>query len=202
MSLQKAVANALSFAHLSGIGRKPKAAAAEDKPEDDKDKPAAEDDKPDGDDGDGDGDGEDKKSTKAAATDNGDDDEPDGDKDDKKAAAAEDSDDEMRGSSAAAQARLREQSRCAAIFASPAAAKNPVMAAKLAFQTRMPRSEAVALLEGTPAPTAAVPVNPSRAARNPNVGANGGAQVSPQQAAAARWDAHLKAATPAARRRA
>ena len=62
--------------------------------------------------------------------------------------------------------------------------------------------EAVALLEGTPAPTAAVPANPSRAARNPNVGANGGAQVSPQQAAAARWDAHLKAATPAARRRA
>ena len=98
--------------------------------------------------------------------------------------------------------RLREQARCAAIFASPAAAKNPVMAAKLAFQTRMPRSEAVALLEGTPAPTAVVPANPSRAARNPNVGANGGAQVSPQQAAAARWDAHLKAATPAARRRA
>ena len=197
MSLQKAVANALSFAHLSGIGRKPKAAAAEDKPEDDKDKPAAEGDKPEDDEGDG----EDKKSTKAA-TDDGDDDDPDGDNDDKKGAAAEDSDDEMRGNSAAAQARLREQSRCAAIFASPAAAKNPVMAAKLAFQTRMPRSEAVALLEGTPAPTAAVPVNPSRAARNPNVGANGGAQVSPQQAAAARWDAHLKAATPAARRRA
>ena len=66
----------------------------------------------------------------------------------------------------------------------------------------LPGVDAEAAARFADLPFLAVPANPSRAARNPNVGANGGAQVSPQQAAAARWDAHLKAATPAARRRA
>lgn len=49
-------------------------------------------------------------------------------------------------------ARSRERARCAAIFASPAAARNLPAAAHLAFNTSMPRSQAVGLL-GTLAPT-------------------------------------------------
>jgi len=108
--------------------------------------------------------------------------------------AADDDDDEMRGKSAVARARRRERARCAAIFASPAAARNPVLAANLAFKGQMKRSEAIALLEGTPAPASAA--HASRAARNPNLGADGGAKPSQQQALAARWDANLKAANP------
>ncbi|MFM0306269.1 hypothetical protein P0D71_00545 [Paraburkholderia sp. RL17-383-BIF-A] len=110
---------------------------------------------------------------------------------------AEDDDDEMRGKSAAARARLREQARCAAIFASPAAARNPVLAANLAFKSRMTRAEALAMLEGAPAPASAAHAN--RAARNPNLGIDAGAKQSPQQALAARWDANLKAANPSLR---
>ncbi|MBB5444644.1 MULTISPECIES: hypothetical protein [unclassified Paraburkholderia] len=110
---------------------------------------------------------------------------------------AEDDDEEMRGKSAAARARLREQARCAAIFASPAAGRNPMLAANLAFKTRMSRAEALATLEGTPAPSSAS--HASRAARNPNLGVDAGAKQSPQQALAARWDANLKAANPSRR---
>jgi hypothetical protein len=196
MSLQKAVANAFSFAHLGGIGRgKASKAAAEDDEEKNDAKAKAE------------GDDEDKKGDESAegeddnASAEGDD--PEKKDDDKKDAKAEgdddeDKDEEMRGNSAAAQARRREQARCAAIFASPAAARNPVLAANLAFKGRMPRREAVALLEGTPAPAAAS--HESRASRNPQVGAGGGSKPTPQQAAAARWDQNLQAAAKAGRR--
>lgn len=70
-----------------------------------------------------------------------------GEEDDDSDPDAEDDDDEMRGSSQAARARRREQARCAAIFASKGAARNPVLAANLAFKTRMTRAEAIATLE-------------------------------------------------------
>ncbi|WP_155633563.1 hypothetical protein [Burkholderia cepacia] len=111
---------------------------------------------------------------------------------------ADDDDEEMRGKSASARARKRERARCAAIFASPAAARNPVLAANLAFKTSMKRSEAIAMLHATPAPASAAHVN--RAARNPNLGADGGAKPSQQQALAARWDANLQAASKPRRR--
>ncbi|KWK75781.1 hypothetical protein [Burkholderia ubonensis] len=111
---------------------------------------------------------------------------------------ADDDDEEMQGKSASARARKRERARCAAIFASPAAARNPVLAANLAFKTRMKRSEAIATLEATPAPASAAHVN--RAARNPNLGADGGPKPSQQQALAARWDKNLQAANPGRRR--
>jgi hypothetical protein len=120
-----------------------------------------------------------------------------GENDDDTDPDAEDDDEEMRGKSAVARARLREQARCAAIFASKAAARNPMLAANLAFKTRMTRAEAIAALEGTPAPASAAHTN--RAARNPNLGVDGGAKPSPQQALAARWDANLKAANPSRR---
>ena len=107
-------------------------------------------------------------------------------KDDKPGDGGDDDDKEMRGNSPAAQARRREQARCAAIFASPAAARNPVLAATLAFTTRMSRTEAVAVLESTPAPASAL--HPQRAARNPQVGATGGAPLAPAAAVAARWE--------------
>lgn len=45
--------------------------------------------------------------------------------------------------------RLAEQTRCRAIFASPAAGKRPDVAATLAFDTRMPAAQAVKVLEAT-----------------------------------------------------
>jgi hypothetical protein len=42
--------------------------------------------------------------------------------------------------------RLRERARCAAIFADAAAGKNPALAATLAFQTDMPRGQAIKVL--------------------------------------------------------
>lgn len=110
---------------------------------------------------------------------------------------AEDDEGEMRGKSSAARARRREQARCAAIMGSKAAARNPVLAANLAFKTRMTRAEAIETLEGTPAPASAVHSN--RAARNPSLGGDGGAKPSRQQALAARWDANLQAANPTRR---
>lgn len=118
-----------------------------------------------------------------------------GEEDDDSDPDAEDDDDEMRGSSQAARARRREQARCAAIFASKGAARNPVLAANLAFKTRMTRAEAIATLEGTPAPAG----HSDRAARNPSIG-TAAAKQSPQQALAARWDKNLQAVNPAGRR--
>ena len=131
-----------------------------------------EDDKPDDDSGKG------KRSRKAKraedAQDEGEDDQ-----------AEDDDESEMRGDSSAASARRREQARCAAIFATRAAARNPVLAAQLAFKTRLPRDEAIAMLEATPA--CAAPVT-ERAARNPNVGPGGSPEQNSRQAIAAAWD--------------
>jgi hypothetical protein len=210
MKLSAKVASALSFAHLAGLGRKSKAGAAEDdkdrdhedvtdgakkgKAADDEDGPtdedknkeavrgedddpdsqASDDDQPASDDVDGDDKG-DKKGKKA------------------KSEGDDDSDEEMSGKSAAAQARRREQARCAAIFASAAAARNPVLAANLAFKTRMKRAEAIAVLEGTPG---AVNMHSDRQARNPNVGAGGAAGLNSKQAVDASWDRAFKVANP------
>lgn len=193
MTIRSLAARGLSFAHLAGLNAK--ASKAEDeKPEDEDKKDAkAEGDEPEDKD-------DDKKDAKRA--DDGDDkkekaedDAKAEDEDDKKNAKADDGDDddeEMRGKSAVARARLREQARCASIFASKAAARNPVLAANLAFNTRMSRQEALAVLESTPAAAS----HADRSARNPSIGTSGGAKQSPQQAMAARWDQNLKAANP------
>lgn len=118
-----------------------------------------------------------------------------GEQDDDADPEAEDDENEMRGNSQAARARRREQARCAAIFASKGAARNPVLAANLAFKTRMTRAEAIATLEATPAPAG----HSDRSARNPVIGTNA-VKPSPQQALAARWDKNLQAVNPAGRR--
>jgi hypothetical protein len=203
MTLARKVASALSFAHLAGLGRAKPAASAEDDDPKKKDDPGAtaEDEDPEKDD-------KEKKDPEAKAEDDdpaaagGDPEKKDDEKDKAKGAVAagdeDDDKDEMSGKSAAAQARLREQARCAAIFASAAAGRNPVLAANLAFNTRMTRCEARALLESTPAPAAAG--HPGRAANNPRAAASPGNPPSHQQAVAARWDQHLQAAAKGGRR--
>ncbi|MBC8729436.1 hypothetical protein F6X39_14290 [Paraburkholderia sp. UCT2] len=91
----------------------------------------------------------------------------------------------MHGSSVEARARRREQARCAAIFSCHAAARNPVLAANLAFRTRLARGAALAVLESTPAaPTA----NSGRVERNPRVGPGGTPGMNSRQAIASAWD--------------
>lgn len=184
------VARALSFAHLAGIGARaedtpPKETPPKEDPNNkgsnanDQDKNYAEDEERKQREGESDEDykarmeelDEKEKSKKAEEN-------PD------KKPDAEDDDEEMRGNSACAKARRRERARCAAIFASPAAANNPVLAANLAFQTSMSRKEALAVLESTPG---ARGTNPTRSAGNPNIGGQAPAP-SKQQAIASRWD--------------
>ncbi|MBB5411693.1 hypothetical protein HDG34_005654 [Paraburkholderia sp. HC6.4b] len=99
--------------------------------------------------------------------------------------AQDDDDSEMHGSSVEARARRREQARCAAIFSSHAAARNPVLAANLAFRTRLARGAALAVLESTPA---APPANSGRVERNPRVGPGGTPGMNSRQAIASAWD--------------
>ena len=117
--------------------------------------------------------------------------------DDDNETADEDDDDEeeMRGNSAAARARRRERARCAAIFACKGAGRNPVLACKLAFSSAMPRSEAIEVLDGAPAPEG------SRGRRqNPNLGIDGDRSVSSEQSIAASWDVAFQKAGAKRRR--
>jgi hypothetical protein len=210
MNLSAKVASALSFAHLSGLGRKSAAKAEDDDEKKDRDhedgdaKKAkkADSDKPDDEDNDkkDDAKAEDDDADSKAAADDVDEDEDDGDekKKSKKAKADDDNDEEMRGKSATAQARLREQARCASIFASPAAARNPVLAANLAFKSRMSRGEALAILEATPA--AATAGHPTRSAGNPRVGAGADTTTTTKQAQDSRWDKAFASVQPQKRR--
>lgn len=200
MTLRSLAARGLSFAHLAGIGS---ARAEDDKDEDKKDAKAKakaeeddEDDKSkDRDDGDAKAEDDDKDDEKAEDDEKKDDDEPKGkkakakakadDEDDEDAKAEDDDEEEMRGNSASAKARRREQARCAAIMGSRAAGRNVVLAANLAFTTRMTRKEALTVLEGTPAATVA---GQGRSARNPSLGAGGEVSGNSKAAAAAGWD--------------
>jgi len=182
-NLRAAVANALSFAHLSGVTGKA-SAKAEDDDEKKKDPPASDDtSKAEGDDPEKE---DDEKKDAKAADDTSDPEDDDEKKDAKKASASDEDDDdeEMHGKSAAASARRREQARCAAIFASPAAARNVALAANLAFKTRMSRAEAIAVLEGTPG---TAPAGASRAASNPQLGAGGERSMGSAKAVASSW---------------
>lgn len=93
------------------------------------------------------------------------------DEDDKE--AADDDEDEMKGKSAVASARRREQARISHIITHQAAARNPVLALSLACDTRMTRKEAVAVLRSTPAAAdqgASRHARPDRQGRNAQLG--------------------------------
>jgi len=198
------VASAFSFAHLAGIGRSnAKAKAEDDKPEDDEDgKPKSkkaesdEDKKKDDDNRDSEY-AEDDDTDASAEDDKPDDGDDKDDKKSKKAKGSKASDDEDDDEKMQAGAK-KERARCAAIFAAPSAAGNVALAAQLAFSTDLSPEAAVKVLDAAPA--AQRGPNVARAARNPNVGASGSLQQSPQQAAAARLDQNLKAAMPSRKR--
>lgn len=102
---------------------------------------------------------------------------------DERAEDDDDDEEEMRGKSAAARARRRERARCAAIFASKGAGRNPVLACKLAFNTTMTRNEAIAVLNETPAPEG------NRSRQNPRLALDGDrGGMSGDQAIQASWD--------------
>ncbi|ACC71063.1 hypothetical protein PPMP20_04430 [Paraburkholderia phymatum] len=215
MSIRTLAARGLSFAHLAGI--KPRGARAEDDRQEDDERAEEQDqEEQDRDDGDAKGskgkkgkraedrtddpDAEDEendevendsgkgKKGKRAEDDEADEGDDDSDPD------AEDDDDEMRGKSAVARARRREQARCAAIMGSKYAARNVEMAANLAFKTRMTRQEALAVLRSAPS-GAATPQSQRRADRNPQLGAGGEMQRNPQREASAGWDRAFTKAT-------
>ncbi|MDE8344639.1 MAG: hypothetical protein POH28_00485 [Acidocella sp.] len=112
--------------------------------------------------------------------------EPDGEDDD-------DPVNEMRGRSPAAKARRKERARCAAIFASTAAARNPNMAAHLAFNTLLSRKEAIAILKTAPVAQGGV----LGRAMDRYSGARAGADRAPARAStaaiASTWDHAFKA---------
>jgi hypothetical protein len=191
----------LSFAHLGRGSR-----ASDDKPDNDDDSGKGKKGKRASDDDDDDQqqdreDGDSKKGQRAEGGDSDEDDEDDegdegddsgkgkkgkrasDDDDDERAEEDDDDEEEMRGKSASARARRRERARCAAIFASKGAGRNPVLAANLAFETTMTRSQAIAVLNKSPSPGAS-----GQTRRNPNLGAGGGQNVTSEQAVAASWD--------------
>lgn len=168
-SLMSRVASALTFAHLAALTPGAAKAEGDDKNPEDKGKTASEDDKDDDDD-------TKPKETKAE----GDDKEKKGEEY-AKAQRAE----------GVSEGRAAERERCAAIFASPAAARNVQLAAELAFNSDMSAEAAIAAL-GKAAPARAEPAG--RSARNPSLGAGAPAQESPAAAIASSWDAAAKRA--------
>lgn len=83
---------------------------------------------------------------------------------------ADDDEDELSGSSPVARARRRESARCRAIMECPAARRNLALAANLAFHTRLPRGEAIAVLKDAPMTTSWAELSAERARRNPQIG--------------------------------
>ncbi len=108
----------------------------------------------------------------------------------------EDDDDEaeMHGRSPVASARRRERARCGAIFADRAAARNPELAAQLAFNTSLSRKEALAVLQGTKAAPSGN--SQQRADRNPRLGPGGEASQSSAQAVEASWGTAMQKVRP------
>ncbi len=203
MSLRNTISStAMSFAHLAGIGRaKPGARAG--KVEDEDPKPDAEDDdpKPDAEDEDPKPDAEDED-PKPDAEDE--DPKPDAEDEDEKPEASDDDGDDnqnepkQRKGKASAKAasadfkrgRKSERHRCAAIFASPLAARNTALAAHLAFNTGLSSKAALGILKDTPAGSTAA--SQSRERSNPRVGQDGG-RTGPG-AAAKGWDVAMNKA--------
>ena len=178
-SLLKKVAGAFSFAHLAG-----KPAAAEPTPADDDGRKKRDDET------------DDEYASRCKAMD--DDAKAVSDKEDP-SPANDDKDDDVKAKAARAQGhaagRTAERERCAAIFASPGAVANVPLAAELAFNSELPAAQVAAILGKSPA-HANAPGNPTRAARNPNVGTGAVASVAPERAIADRWDKVLQSTAP------
>jgi len=210
MSIRSLAARGLSFAHLASLSNRASKAEDDEEKKDARAEGDSDDEEENNDRNRDDGDSKKSKKAKAAEDDEDDGAEDDGQKSGKKAKKAEDGDEskdyaeddedddskekaeedgddedeEMRGKSAVARARRREQARCAAIMGHKAAGRNVVLAANLAFNSRMSRKEAIAILQSTPAASAP---GQGRQARNPNLGAGGEMHRNPAAAAEAGW---------------
>jgi hypothetical protein len=179
---------ARSFAHLVGLGRRPRMAVAEETDEQRRERERREDEddarhaerddemRRMAEDGEDTGESEDERRDRE-------------ERDARRSrrareqAAAEDEDDEgddtsdreeMRGHGVAARARAHERGRIAAILSGPRAAANLPLAVELACNSQMSRSEALGVLSRTP-----LPARLDRAARNPQIGVGGGAAGGP-----------------------
>ena len=212
MTLKTRIANTLSFAHLGLRGSraeggdkpddegKPKEAkGAKGSPEDDEERKKRDDET------------DDEYNARMAKLDEEDDPAASGGsaKDKSGKGGEEDDDDEeMSGKSAAAQARGRERARCASIFASQYAQGREAFAAHLAFNTTMPRSEAIAMLKMAPAAAAPAPAaapgsraaHPGRGAQNPDVTSTAAPPKARKQQISDSWGAAHEAITTAGRR--
>lgn len=153
----KAMAGAVPFAHLLGLGRASAAARRAAQTEQDRE-----------DEREGEEDREEDREAASAETEGEEDRDEERERPDARGrrAAAEDEDAEeeededeaeMRGNGTAAAARRRERKRCAAIFGHAAAAGQPHVAAQIAFQTTMSAKAAIKVLQATAASVAAAP---------------------------------------------
>ena len=104
----------------------------------------------------------------------------------------ESDEDEMRGKKGkrASAIRARERARCKAIFASPHAAANVQLAAHLAFETRLTRTEAVNTLKQATAsaPSGSLAARMEAAATPRIPGAAAGSTDNKEAAIAKSWD--------------
>lgn len=191
---------AMSFAHLAGVKPSAKRAEEEETPkgkrakaEDDEDEDKAED--PDEEEETPKG----KKARRAKAEDDEDEDKAEDEDDEDKAEdpdeeedKAEDPDEEdepPKGRKAKAakptaefnRGRKAERQRCARIFGSPAAGRNPAAAAELAFNTNLTSSQAISVLK-TQGPAA------GRSRANPDLGADRDRTERPGGQASSGWD--------------
>jgi hypothetical protein len=167
-----AAANVLSFAHLSSVAGAQVLAAVDDDKDDPKEKM------------DGESDEDYAKRMKADADKPVEQDKSDGDAAAQAAAVAAST--EALMAAARAEGAATERARCAAIFASAGAAKQPTVAANFAFKTSLSAEEAVSVLDSMP--SAAVAPSASRAARNPDIGGGGDASVPRQAVIQQSWD--------------
>lgn len=162
------------FAHLLGGAAALAGRALGRRAEDEDEMPDAEDDGDEPDAAEPDDEPEKGKRGKKAKGEDGDDEDVDAEDDDSDVDAEEPEDDKEAKSFRAG--RAAERKRCAAIFASPAAAGRPDLAATLAFGTNQTSAEAIAVLGAANTPLGRSRTLDDRMAnrRDPKPGAGGG----------------------------